>query len=168
MAVPAVSRFLGRRLARGPNSRDLIENERILATARVVLAISFLVAVNLDPTEPSRDTNLAFSLLLLYCGYSALLFAILLFEPEVTPQFTVARCFYASAFPTLSVSLPTRLPRLREHSVREVERDVGDRLRREFQHERVIVREVVAPAIRVVDTAAVMAWDGAFVVAQKK
>jgi signal transduction histidine kinase len=90
MAVPAVSRFLGRRLARWPNSTDLIENERILATARVVLASGFLVAVYLDPTEPSRDTNLAFSLLLLYCGYSALLFAILLFKPEVTPQFTVA------------------------------------------------------------------------------
>jgi len=90
MAVHAVSSFLGRRLALGPILDDLIETERVLATARAVLAIGFLVAVYLDPSEPSRGANLANILLLLYCGYSVLLFAILLFEIEVTPRFTVA------------------------------------------------------------------------------
>ncbi len=65
MAVPAVSSFLGRRLALGPILGDLIETERVLATARAVLAIGFLVTAHLDPSEPSRDANVAYSLLLL-------------------------------------------------------------------------------------------------------
>ena len=89
MAVPAVSSFLGRRLALGPILGDLIETERVLATARAVLAIGFLVTAHLDPSEPSRDANIAYSLLVLYSGYSILLFAVLLFETEVTPRFTV-------------------------------------------------------------------------------
>ncbi len=90
MAVPAVSSSLGRRLALGPIFGDLIENERILATTRAALAIGFLVAIHLDPTQPLRDTNLAYNLLLLYSGYSVLLLAVLLFETEVTRQFAVA------------------------------------------------------------------------------
>src|SRR6266481_4747335 len=58
MAVPPVSNFLGRTLAPWQIRGDLVEDERILATAQVVLAISSLVVLYFDPAEPSRYANL--------------------------------------------------------------------------------------------------------------
>ena len=89
MAVPPVSNFLGRTLAPWQIRGDLVEDERILATAQVVLAISSLVVLYFDPAEPSRYANLVHSLLLLYSGYSFALFVILRLGREVTPQFSV-------------------------------------------------------------------------------
>src|SRR5882672_4979006 len=90
MAVPSVSNFLGSTLAPWRIRGDLVEDERILATARAVLAISSLVAVYFEPTEPSRYANPAFSFLLLYSGYSLAVFVILRFGNGVTLGFSLA------------------------------------------------------------------------------
>src|SRR6266478_5031301 len=90
MAVPSVSNFLGSTLAPWRIRGDLVEDERILATARAVLAISSLVAVYFEPTEPSRYANPAFSFLLLYSGYSLAVFVILRFGNRVTLRFSLA------------------------------------------------------------------------------
>jgi signal transduction histidine kinase len=44
--------------------------ERVLATARAFLAVSSLVAIWIDPTEPSRYASLAYGLILAYAVYS--------------------------------------------------------------------------------------------------
>lgn len=47
--------------------------ERLIATGRVVLSIFSLLAVWLDPTEPSRYASIAYSLLAVYVAYSLVL-----------------------------------------------------------------------------------------------
>ncbi len=49
--------------------------ERVLATARAFLAVSSLVAIWIDPTEPSRYASLAYGLILAYAVYSLSVFA---------------------------------------------------------------------------------------------
>jgi signal transduction histidine kinase len=53
--------------------------ERLIATARAVLAVSSLVAVWLDPTEPSRYASIAYALLAFYAALSLVL-AVLAFR----------------------------------------------------------------------------------------
>ncbi|MBZ5565006.1 MAG: hypothetical protein LAP13_21625 [Acidobacteriia bacterium] len=48
--------------------------ERVLASARLFLAIAFLVAIYLDPTTPTRYVTLAYVLLIAYVIYSCCLF----------------------------------------------------------------------------------------------
>jgi signal transduction histidine kinase len=89
MALAAVSDFLGRRLPVPQNRSDLIGDERILATARAVLAVSSLVAVYFDPTEPVPYASLAYGLLVLYSGYSVTLAVVLRFRTEVSAHYSL-------------------------------------------------------------------------------
>ena len=47
--------------------------ERTLATARVFLAVSSLIALGLDPTGPSRFAVLVYGLLIIYVIHSVLI-----------------------------------------------------------------------------------------------
>ena len=89
MAVPAVTRFLGRKLTLWPLRSVPIEDERILAAARAVLAISSLVALYFNPTELTRYGTLAYVLLVLYSVYSCGLSVLLRFRNEVSAQFSL-------------------------------------------------------------------------------
>jgi len=89
MAVPAVTKFLGRNLTLWPLRSVPIEDERILAAARAVLAISSLVALYFDPAQPSRYATLAYVLLVLYSVYSCGLSVLLRFRTEVSAQFSL-------------------------------------------------------------------------------
>jgi len=89
-AVPSVLNYFRRWLGVGQISGDLIEVERILATARAVLAVGSLVAVYFDPTEPSRYAGLAHGLLLTYTCYSLALVGILRFGTAASPRLTFA------------------------------------------------------------------------------
>src|ERR1700719_390382 len=55
---------------------------------------------------------------------------------------------------------------LQRFVIGEFEGNAGDRFGNEFQHEWIVVGEVVAPASRPVDTAAIAAGNSAFVVAE--
>ena len=61
--------------------------ERVLAGARIFLAVSALVAVYLDPTEPSRYASLAYGLLAIYVVHSSLIWILLQVRQESTPAF---------------------------------------------------------------------------------
>ena len=87
MAVPAVTRFLGRKLTLWPLRSVPIEDERILAAARAVLAISSLVALYFSPHELIR--YVAYVLLVLYSVYSCGLFFLLRFRTQVSVQFSL-------------------------------------------------------------------------------
>jgi len=89
MAVPAVMKLLGRNLTLWPLRSVPIEDERILAAARAVLAISSLVALYFDPAQPSRYATLAYVLLVLYSVYSCGLSVLLRFRTEVSAQFSL-------------------------------------------------------------------------------
>ena len=90
MPVSAVSKFLGRKLTLWPLHSVPIEDERILAAARAVLAISSLVALYFDPAEPSRYIPLAYGLLVLYSVYSCGLSVLLRFRTVVSAQFSLS------------------------------------------------------------------------------
>ena len=89
MAVPVVTKLLGRKLTLWPLRSVPIEDERILAAARAVLAISSLVALYFDPAQPSRYATLAYVLLVLYSVYSCGLSVLLRFRTEVSAQFSL-------------------------------------------------------------------------------
>src|SRR5882724_10160131 len=89
MAVPAVSKLLGRKPTLWPLHSVPIEDERILAAARAALAISSLVALYFNPTEPSRYATLAYGLLVVYSVYSCGLSVLLGFRTEVSAQFSL-------------------------------------------------------------------------------
>ena len=61
--------------------------ERVLASARVFLACSGLLAISLDPTEPSRYASFAYALLIAYVGYSFLVWAVLNRFEAVAPAY---------------------------------------------------------------------------------
>ncbi len=50
--------------------------ERLIAGGRIVLSVSSLLAVWLDPTEPSRHAAVAYALLAAYAGYSLVIAAL--------------------------------------------------------------------------------------------
>jgi signal transduction histidine kinase len=61
--------------------------ERVLASARVFLAGSGLLAIYLDPTEPTRYANFAYALLIAYVGYSFVVWAVLNRSEAVAPAY---------------------------------------------------------------------------------
>jgi signal transduction histidine kinase len=61
--------------------------ERVLASARVFLACAGMLAIYLDPTEPTRFSTLAFSLLFGYIVYSISLWALLHRFQELVSSF---------------------------------------------------------------------------------
>src|SRR5882757_5300398 len=87
MAVLAVSNIFGRRLALRRMPADVITDERILATARLVLALSSLAAFHFNPTESSPSAAAAYASLLVYAGYSFALFGVLRFSNQILPEF---------------------------------------------------------------------------------
>ena len=89
-AVPSVLNYFRRWLGVRQISSDLIGVERILATARAVLAVGSLAAVYFDPTEPSRYAGLVHDLLLTYFGYSLALVGILRFGTKTSPRLSFA------------------------------------------------------------------------------
>ena len=64
--------------------------ERVLATARAFLAVSSLVAIWIDPTEPSRYASLAYGLILAYAVYSLSVFAWVRMRSEFGINFLIA------------------------------------------------------------------------------
>jgi signal transduction histidine kinase len=82
--------------------------ERILATARVVLALCSLVAVSFD-SEPFRHFSLVYVLLLLYCAHAIAMFGILIFRSEVPAGFSLLVHATDILWPTI-ISLFTNGP----------------------------------------------------------
>lgn len=83
-AVPSFFDLVGRRLALAQNNRELIEIERILAAARLLLALSSLFAIYFDPTQPARYASIALSLVVLYLGHSLALLLIVGRRAEIS------------------------------------------------------------------------------------
>jgi len=61
--------------------------ERFLAAGRVFLAASSILAISLDPTQPSRYATLAFGLLAAYAVHSLVTLALVRIRRESTPPF---------------------------------------------------------------------------------
>ncbi|MBZ5628967.1 MAG: sensor histidine kinase [Acidobacteriia bacterium] len=61
--------------------------ERVLASARVLLAGAGLLAVYMDPTEPSRYANVAYAVLISYLVYSAVVWVMLNRSAATVPSF---------------------------------------------------------------------------------
>src|SRR5438445_11403771 len=57
--------------------------ERVLATVRIVLAVSALVAVYYGSTQPSRYAGVADGLLLMYAGYAVGVYIAIRLSPVV-------------------------------------------------------------------------------------
>jgi len=86
LSLGKTSRFLTRLGA--PVDRDeQTRIERVLASARVFLAGSGLLAISLDPTEPSRYASFAYALLIGYVGYSFVVWAVLKRSEAVAPAY---------------------------------------------------------------------------------
>lgn len=79
-------RFLARLGAPvGPSEAQRVE--RVLATARAFLAISSLVAIGIDPTQPGRYATVAYGLLVIYVVHSLLIVVLSGIRHESTPGF---------------------------------------------------------------------------------
>jgi signal transduction histidine kinase len=76
LSLAKVPRFLTR-LGAPADSEEQRRIERVLASARVVLACAGLIAIFIDPTEPSRYANAAYALLAGYVLYSFVIWAVL-------------------------------------------------------------------------------------------
>ncbi len=63
--------------------------ERVLGTARVFLAVCSLLAIYLDPTEPSRYATLAYALLLLYVIHSVAVLVVLRLRASSPPVLAI-------------------------------------------------------------------------------
>ena len=84
LSLEKTPRFLTRLGA--PVDRDEQNRiERVLASARVFLACSGLLAIYLDPTEPTRYASFAYALLIGYVGYSFVVWAALKRSEAVAP-----------------------------------------------------------------------------------
>ncbi len=79
-------RFL-RRLGTSVDADERRRIERVLASARVFLAAAGLIAIFLDPTEPSRYANFAYAALLTYLLYSVVVWGRLNRAEAVAPSF---------------------------------------------------------------------------------
>ena len=72
-----------------PSSREIIEVERILAGARLLLAVGSLLAIYFDPANPARYASMTLVLFLLYCGHSLALLAIVSARAEISNRFAL-------------------------------------------------------------------------------
>lgn len=79
--------MLSPRLAVRPRPGEILEIERVLAVARVGLALSSLVALRLYPIEAFLAQHLVFGLVLLYTGHAIALLVLLSRWSRVPPQF---------------------------------------------------------------------------------
>lgn len=74
LALSSRHRFL-RRLSPGFSRDEEQRIERALATARVIVALTSLVAVQVDPTDPSKYRHAAYLILVGYTAWSAMISA---------------------------------------------------------------------------------------------
>ncbi|MGH9786806.1 MAG: sensor histidine kinase [Terriglobia bacterium] len=84
---PRPKRFLDR--LRVQDVGELQRAERVLASARVFLAVSSFVAIYFDPTEPTRYAGLAYTSLAIYVLYSLLIVGYLRVRREPTARFSI-------------------------------------------------------------------------------
>src|SRR5262249_17275141 len=82
--VSAWLRFVGYSLHVGRFSGELIGTERILAAARVVLALTSLFAVYLDPTHHFRHDTLVYALLLFYSAHAISVLVLVHWRHQIT------------------------------------------------------------------------------------
>jgi signal transduction histidine kinase len=87
--IPVQTHFLKRLNAPLPMS-ERHRTESILANARLLLALTSLFAVYLDPTQPAHYTIFAFTLLFIYLAHSLAVIAILRLRQQFAPSFPLA------------------------------------------------------------------------------
>ncbi|PYV70754.1 MAG: hypothetical protein DMG97_18425 [Acidobacteria bacterium] len=89
--VPSVLDLASRRLASPRSPRGLVDTERVLATVRLVLAISSLLFIWFDPDAVSRDRTLVSYVvigLIVYLATSVWLLLVVQLRSEVSPAFS--------------------------------------------------------------------------------
>ena len=87
--VPSVLDLVSHRLALPRNRRGLIGAERVLASFRVVLALSSLLLVQLDPAAFHPYNQLILVLVLVYLATSLWFLFVVNFRAEISPRFSV-------------------------------------------------------------------------------
>jgi signal transduction histidine kinase len=87
--VPSVLDLVSHRLALPRNRRGLIVTERVLASVRVVLALSSLLLTQLDPAAVRPYNQVILALVLLYLAHSAWLLFVVNFRAELSPHFSL-------------------------------------------------------------------------------
>lgn len=92
LASGQTSRFLTR-LGAPIDADEQRRIERVLASARVFLAFAAMLAIYLDPTEPTRYSRLADLLLVSYIFYSVAVWAVLRRFQEFSPSFAWMHAF---------------------------------------------------------------------------
>ena len=88
-AVPSFRDLVGRRLALRQTSQEVIEVERILAAARLLLAVSSLLAIYFEPIAPKQYVSIALILFVLYCGHSVALLVLVRKRDEISDRFAL-------------------------------------------------------------------------------
>jgi signal transduction histidine kinase len=83
--------------------------ERVLATVRIVLAVSALVAIYYDSTQPRRYAGLAYALLLMYVAYAIGIYTAIRRRPVVSSQTSLGIHAVDILFPSI-ISLFTQGP----------------------------------------------------------
>jgi len=90
--VPSVLDLASRRLAAPRSPRSLVATERVLASVRLVLAISSLLFVWFDPAAVSRQNVVVVDvlvLLALYLGTAVWLLLVVQFRKSISPHFAL-------------------------------------------------------------------------------
>src|SRR6266852_1139313 len=87
--VPSVLDLVSHRLALSRNRRGLIVTERVLAAVRLVLALSSLLLVQLDPASVQPYNQLILGLVLFYLASSLWLLFVVNFREEISPRFSL-------------------------------------------------------------------------------
>jgi signal transduction histidine kinase len=83
--------------------------ERVLATVRIVLAVSALVAIYYDSTQPRRYAGIAYALLLMYVAYAVGVYIAIRRRPVVSSQASLGIHAIDILFPSI-ISLFTEGP----------------------------------------------------------
>jgi signal transduction histidine kinase len=78
---------LGHRLREVAAPPDQAREERVLAGARVFLAVASLAAIYMDPTEPRRWATVAYALMVAYALHSLFVWAYIRVRPAFSPGF---------------------------------------------------------------------------------
>jgi len=86
--VPSVLDLVSHRLALPPSRRGLIFTERVLASIRVVLALSSLLLIQLDPAAVRPEGGQVLLLVLLYLATAMWLLLVVQVRSEISPRFS--------------------------------------------------------------------------------
>src|SRR5215472_15750784 len=82
--APSVLDVINRRLPLPRNHGGLIGTERVLASVRLVLALSSLLLIWVDPGQ-ARPYRIAAAFLTLYCAHALALLVVMYTRREITP-----------------------------------------------------------------------------------